>query len=78
MANVKLVFNKHKPATKTISVKERKNAQARIFGLLQLAEEMKLRRLRRQFQITAKSFIFHHSLTSKDSLLPKAEWVEVS
>ena len=44
MAYVQRVFNRHKPATKTLSVKERENAQACNFRILQqeqFAEEMK-------------------------------------
>ena len=44
MAYVHQVFNRHKPATKTLSVEESENAQAGIFRLLQqkqFAEEMK-------------------------------------
>ena len=44
MAYVQRVFKKHKPATKTLSVEEREDAQASIFRLLQqeqFTEEMK-------------------------------------
>ena len=44
MAYVQRLFNKHKPATKTLGIEERENSQARIFRLLQqeqFAEEKK-------------------------------------
>ena len=44
MAYIQRVFKKHKPATKTLSVQEREDAQASIFRLLQqeqFTEEMK-------------------------------------
>ena len=44
MAYMQRVFNKHNPATKTLSLEKRGNAQARIFKLLQqkqFAEKLK-------------------------------------
>ena len=64
MAHIQRVFKKHKPATKTLSVQEREDAQASIFRLLQqeqFAEEMKSLKAEKEIQKTAKSSSFHHS-----------------
>ena len=64
MAYIQRVFKKHKPATKTLSVQEREDAQASIFRLLQqeqFTEEMKSLKAEREITKIAKSSSFHHS-----------------
>ena len=76
MAYVQREFIKHKPATRTLNIEKREVAQASIISLLQLeqfAEEMKSLKAEKENQKTAKPSNFHHSLTSKDLFVPKAE-----
>ena len=76
MAYVQRVFIKHKPATKTLSVEERgvhKQASSDYCSENSLLKRRNLSRLKRKFQKTAKSSSFHHSLTSQDLFVPRAE-----
>ena len=65
MAYVQRVFRKHKPATKTLSVEEREDAQASIFRLLQqeqFAEEMKSLKVEQEIPKNSKILeFFPHS-----------------
>ena len=61
MAYIQRVFKKHKPATKTLSVEEREDAQASIFRLLQqeqFTEEMKSLRAEREIPKNSKILQF--------------------
>ena len=61
MAYIQRVFKKHKPATKTLSVEEREDAQASIFRLLQqeqFTEEMKSLRVEREIPKNSKILQF--------------------
>ena len=70
MAYIQRVFKKHKPATKTLSVQEREDAQASIFRLLQqeqFTEEMKSLKAEREIPKNSKilqfsPFIDHQGL----------------
>ena len=61
MAYIQRVFKKHKPATKTLSVEEREDAQASIFRLLQqeqFTEEMKSLKAEREIPKNSKILQF--------------------
>ena len=59
MAYVQRVFKKHKPATKTLSVEEREDAQAIIFILQeQFAEEMKSLKAEKEIPKNSKVLLF--------------------
>ena len=64
MAYVQRVFKKHKPATKTLIVEEREDAQASIFRLMQqeqFAEGMKLLKVEKEIPKNSKILQFSPS-----------------
>ena len=80
MSYVQSACEKHKPATKTLSVEAREGAQGSIFRLQQQeqsAEEMKSLKAEKENpnieRKTSKSSSFYHSLTSDDLFVPKGE-----